>query len=504
MSVSSSSAYYTNALTRGASWTGSAGAPANISYSYNVQTRSVTSDAAREVLSPGAFSSAQRTGMEQALQAWENIANINFTLTETTSSSAANLIIRQADLPAGVAGWLVPTTRGSTITSSDLVIDNAYNPSPTVGSYSYKTMMHEVGHAIGLKHPGDYGDNDMAPFLPAAEDSRNASIMSYNNGSLVGSMNNSTTPMIYDIAAAQHLYGANTSYNAGDNSYDISGAVNAMTIWDGNGNDTINSSSYAGSATIDLREGLDLPSIVGNTIMWIAFNANIENATAGVGQDTLYGNGLNNVLYGGAGSDSLYGNEGSDITYGNQDADAIYGGAGIDALYGGKGNDTIIGGSAVADGADSSDTIWGGESNDLIYGNAGNDLIIGGTSLVDPFDGADTIYAGSGDDTVYSNGGDDVLYGNAGNDALYAGAGNNIYAFNINDGADTIMQFSAPGIDAGDMVFFSAALFASAAGALAATSYNESGAVIILANGSSITMLGVTAWSLTANDFFIF
>lgn len=497
-------AYYINDLSQNITWTGTTGLAANVTYTYNVAVKNAASDSARAITSQAVFTSPQRTGMEQALQAWENVANINFINNESSSASGANLVIRQADLPSSIAGWLLPTSRASTFVSSDLVVDSVHNSTPSVGTYAYKTMMHEVGHAIGLKHPGDYGDSDVGPFLPAGEDTRNTTIMSYNEGSLVNSSNNATTPMIYDIATAQYLYGANTNYNAGDTAYVFSGVTTAMTIWDGNGIDIINGNAYNGGLTIDLREGINNVTRIGNTVIWMAFGANIENATAGGGQDTVYGNTLNNVLYGSLGGDMIYGHEGSDTTYGNQDNDTLYGGSGNDVLYGGKGDDLLIGGGGVADGADSADLLYGGESADVIYGNAGDDTIIGGTSLSDPNDGADTIYAGLGNDIIYGNGGNDLIYSNAGNDMIYGGAGNNIYAFNANDGADTVMQFSSPGSDSGDMIYVSSLTFINTDQAVAATTYNVSGAVIALGNGNSITIIGIAANALTTHDFLIF
>lgn len=99
------------------------------------------------------------------------------------------------------------------------------NDSWTVGSYNYEALIHEIGHALGLKHPFDG-----APTLPSGQDSTLYTIMSYtapaNNmyatatGYSWSSYGvNINTPMVFDIAAIQYLYGANTSYHASNDTY---------------------------------------------------------------------------------------------------------------------------------------------------------------------------------------------------------------------------------------------------------------------------------------------
>ena len=66
-----------------------------------------------------------------------------------------------------------------------------------------QTIWHELGHAIGLKHPAKYGTGDTAPVLPAAIDTSLLSIMSYDDYKYGVSY----APL--DLMALVNMYGAN-------------------------------------------------------------------------------------------------------------------------------------------------------------------------------------------------------------------------------------------------------------------------------------------------------
>ncbi len=496
MAVSSSNSYYINSLLLGYSWTGTVGIAANVGYSYDTATTAY--DSSNGISGGQVLSAVQESVAEQALQAWENVANIHFT--ETTASAAA-ITLRQAVMPGSVAGWMDPSLASSSrFASADVVFDSSYNSNPLPGTYQYTVFLHELGHALGLKHPGDYAGSGSGVYLPAAEDNTDLSVMSYHAGNTLTTSGYALTPMLYDIAAAQYLYGANTSYNAGDTLYSLTGVKETRTLWDGGGTDTLDASSYTGgNATLDLRAGKDNITTVGSSSQWIAFNANIENAISGSGNDTLYGSSLNNILQASNGSDRLYGLDASDILYGNPGNDTLCGGAGEDTLYGGKDSDVIYGGAGVTDTADSADVLYGGENSDTLYGNAGNDTLYGGTAVIDPYDNADSLYGGLGDDIIYGNGGNDTLYGNGGNDTLYGGAGADLFVFAAGDGADVIHGFRPEE----DKLAISSAIFSTVQDALAHSFYNAVGAVIDFGNNNNLNLTGLVPGSLGEAQFLI-
>ena len=122
------------------------------------------------------------------------------------------------------------------------------------------------------------------------------------------------TLMLYDMAALQYLYGANTSYALGDNSYEFSelnGVV--QTIWDAGGRDVFDLSAATYGVDIDLRDGaFSTIAQVGSNNLAIAFGAVIEDAIGSNYNDVIVGNDAANRLSGGGGDDLLTGGGGAD------------------------------------------------------------------------------------------------------------------------------------------------------------------------------------------------
>lgn len=529
----SGSVYYTDALMEGISWTGGKGSAATVSYSFTFSAEGGTT-----------FNATQQAAALQAMQAWANVANITF-----SQQFGGDLTFSQDNLGFGVLGLTSTFFSGDQILSSEVQIDDSIN-NLAVGAQGYMVLLHELGHALGLKHPGNYGLSSSGPYLPDDEDNLQNSVMSYNNSALVTSSGNPpSTPMLYDIAAMQEIYGANTSYNSGNSTYSFNGSSQAMTIWDGAGNDTVNASFYGGGGVqIDLREGEDYVTRIGQAVVLMAFGANIENAVGSIRADRITGNDLTNQLFGGndndtitggAGNDTLYGGDGiadpddgndvmagengADLMFGNtgndtmyggigiadaeSSSDTIYGGLGADAIYGNSGNDSLYGGGSGSDPDDGDDTIAGGNGADVIFGNGGNDFIYGGGGGVDPNEGSDLIYAGFGDDTVLANGGNDTIHGGPGNDVLHGGAGDDIYVFHSSGGVDIIQFFQGAGAGSGDMIHIQSNINGSgittaAQAAAAVTQGSDGSGVLDLGGGHQVIIWGVGT-SLTADDFSI-
>lgn len=208
-----------------------------------------------------------------------------------------------------------------------------------VGDYGLQTFVHEIGHALGLNHPGDYnGSARYEADAIFAKDTNQFSVMSYFDQSEYGDATSLfvSGPMIADIAAIERLYGP-LSANPGDSVYGRSGLFDfgrhrdtTFTISDSGGEDLIDLAGAVGRARLDMAAGA-FSSINGHVDnLSIALGAVIENAIGSDAADRIAGNGVGNDLRGGGGDDDLDGHGGRDALIGGAGADALSGGAGAD------------------------------------------------------------------------------------------------------------------------------------------------------------------------------
>ncbi len=344
---------------------GGVGSGATVSYSFMEQAPSYASGTDSTGFAP--LSATQRDAVRQAFAAWSAVANIFFVETSDSANSGQGGSIRiGTNRQSSSAAYAYYPTGALYDGGGDIYLANtaATNISPTPGTYGYLTILHEIGHAIGLKHPGNYnatGGGGEPPYLSSAEDNYRYTLMSYNRHPSLGLNGLATGPVLYDIAAAQYLYGANTGTRIGDDRYAFGSNTVAVSqaIWDAGGTDTIDASGQASAVTIDLTPGA-FSSIgpngsgglaVGNVA--IASGVTIETAIGGSGNDILIGNSANNLLTGGEGSDTLTGGGGDDTLQGNGGIDtAVYNGSrssytvtvtadGATISGGGEGTDTL-------------------------------------------------------------------------------------------------------------------------------------------------------------------
>jgi serralysin len=435
-----------------------------------------------------AFSDVQKAAAREAMTSWDDVVAVSFVEVpidgaDITFGNLASAPTTQAysrlpfdrifvnEIVNEQAKWIAGDVWISASQASNFRLDE--------GGYGLQTLTHEVGHSIGLSHPGAYNaapgvSITYGPNAEYAQDTRAYTIMSYFEGSSISGTRHfdfhmSTTayagvPLIHDIAAAQKIYGADmttrtgdTIYgfnsNAGRDSFDFSlTPAPIMAIWDAGGIDTLDASGYATNQVIDLAPG-SLSSIGGVTFdtapTLAQVNANralqglppVAQATydanmAGLKANPVVGTLTNNVgiaygatienAVGGSGNDNILGNNVDNVLTGNAGNDIIGGGAGNDTLDGGTGEDTMLGGIGddlfIVGQAGDVVTELAGEGTDTVnssinytLGDNVENLILTGTAQNGTGNGLNNVLTGN----ALSN----RLDGGAGNDRLVGGDG---------------------------------------------------------------------------------
>ncbi len=463
-------------------------------------------------LTSGQWDAAETAAIQAAFDTWSHVADISFN--QVFTSTGAEFVESQySNTGTSVAGshqMFAGFYTSPTIAELSGQLSGEYNTGHfgwttqgiQPGGTGFTTLIHEIGHGLGLDHTHFTGANDPHVFpgvsgaLDLGDNSLNQdlySVMSYAgditnpygsvNGNDTTGFGEVATPMAFDIAAIQALYGANTTANSGDDIYllpdsNVNG-TNFSAIWDTGGVDEIR---YEGSRSVEINlnpatlqnedggggflsrvtgtyneYGVPLPIYGGFTIAADQTNVLadvngttgviIEHATGGEGNDTLTGNGADNILQGNGGSDTLYGGRGTDYLFGGNGVDQLEGEADTDWLYGGGDNDTLNGG-AGADlmwGDDGEDIMDGGDDGDFMWGGTGGDFMFGG-------DGVDWLRGEGGVDSLFGDEGDDILIGGEGNDIMEGGTGTDTFygeADNdtINGGANGDVAFGQGGND---------------------------------------------------------
>ena len=308
------------------------------------------------------FTPELKDAVRQAFGIFGQYANLTFT--ETTSNTAdlrlalTNLAID--DTPASARGY----SPDAGARNGDLWLDTQTNWTPVKGNSDFLTLLHEIGHTLGLSHPGFSMD--------PAHVGHPYTIMSYQafptHEAPFPYIDVPQTPMLADVAALQYMYNANYNTRPLDTHYSWSPTTGETfidgigqgrpvkniifkTIWDGGGIDTYDFSGYTKPISIDLRPGewtnpgltnasagsgpfqvatlgldpdgfVHAPGSIANAYL---FNGDtrslIENANGGAGNDIIIGNQANNTLRGNGGDDTLFYTAGNDALFGDARGD---------------------------------------------------------------------------------------------------------------------------------------------------------------------------------------
>jgi len=236
---------------------------------------------------PSVMDNKTKAAVTTAFDYLSSLINVKFT--QASSISDATIVFGEnSQKKDGSAGYANPPNQSGLhqqylfLANDADTNDSTKNNGFATGTYGWQTLIHEVAHTMGLKHPfnGNAGGGGSPPPYLDKNDNHRYSIMSYTSAAdskalatqvtttakgTSAAVNptqiNPATFMTYDIAALQYLYGANTSVTSTDaklssiQKLDFTDAYQGMeTLWTPNGG-VLNASQTSHQNIIDLRGG---------------------------------------------------------------------------------------------------------------------------------------------------------------------------------------------------------------------------------------------------------
>nr|WP_323782148.1 matrixin family metalloprotease [Amylibacter sp.] len=382
------------------------------------------------------FSDSHITYIEQALTTWGNASGIDFV--RVPEKIGGDIQLAMFDMTGyensvgnQVSGWgYYPQYRYTEFVDDAWLLENTHRNiggdiflnanfyqadanSMAPGIRGYSILIHEIGHAIGLKHPFE-GD----PVIDDIYDSGIYTVMSYDRS------RSTTTLGTFDIEATQILYGT----------------TDLQARWVGQ----YRAVEQTGTNSGEWLLGRDINDIV----------------IAKGGNDVIRTKEGNDRIYDGFGNDTVDAGAGKDFVFAGAGKDSFDGGDGVDTLSyetargvtvnlttgntgrGAKG-DSVTGFEKLEGSDKGKDKLTGTDGKNTLKGNGGDDRLfgLGGRDQLDGGNGADRLFGGAGHDKLIGGAGKDRLSGDGGKDKLEGGNGADVFVFAPDFGRDTILDF---------------------------------------------------------------
>ncbi len=387
------------ALLSGYRWNGmigTAGTPVVISYAFLEDGEVPAPDAYDPfggVTGYQAFTESQKASFRLALDRIETVSGMRFV--EVDDPAYASISVMNAT-GAAQAGWATIGGAWGDYSINGYLVMNDRTGDYAPGTMDFEVMLHELGHAMGLKHPFEG-----SPTLDPALDTTDHTVMSY---TLAGDVKDDFQHL--DVDAFRHLYG---TVMPADVTWSWSDTDGVFQLIGGTGEDTL--------------IGIDAPSIV----------------HGGTGDDILWGRDAPDTLFGDEGNDTLDGGDGNDLLAGGAGDDSLNGNWGDDVLEGGAGNDILNGYWGTDTASYAQDTAGVSATLSISDDGTPSGTVTGAATGTDTLVNIENLVGGFGNDTLTGNAYPNVLEGGPGDDVLDGGWGSDTASFSGATQAVTVL-----------------------------------------------------------------
>ncbi|TFW01415.1 DUF4214 domain-containing protein [Oxalobacteraceae bacterium OM1] len=387
-----------------------------------------------------AMNDTQKQAVRGVLAQYSSVLNVDFK--EVGDAASAQICYGTSD-QHNVSGGVTYTTTNpdGSLKHANVYLNNTAGSNGSVaeaanltpGTYGFETLIHETGHALGLKHPGNYDSingTGEGPYIAAAWDDRKFTVMSYIDNPESASW--AQAPAMLDVAALQGTYGARNA--AGTQTFVVPATAGYVgTVLSGAQSTVLDLSAQTSGSTISLTPGTfssvgtNADGTAAHDNLAIPFGTCISQLYAGSGNDVIMlppggasvdaGGGTDTIVVGAARSTFTVTQNGNGYTLMDR-----MGGLGTNFLQ--HAEILSFNGATLNLASDTSvgKTFQAGATGGQLTGTAGDDIVTGGAAA----------------DTFVSNGGNDVFAGGAGLDTLIVSGKRAAYVSTVQSGIATL------------------------------------------------------------------